>query len=55
MALRDWFKKLFGDEGEEDSEPPVDIDAIKADQESARFAGEAIPSAAERFAPPDEP
>ena len=52
MALSDWLKKLFG-RGEEDSEPRVDIDAIRADQEAARFAGESIPAAAERFGDPD--
>jgi hypothetical protein len=56
MGLHKWFNKMFGGSGEateHDSEPPVDIDAIKADTESARIAGEASPAAAERMSDPD--
>jgi hypothetical protein len=62
MALRDWFKKLFAGDGEQaynraeeeqDFEPRVDIDAIRADEEAGRIAGETGPSEAERLGDPD--
>jgi hypothetical protein len=64
MALRDWFKKLFGGDGEraydlaeeeQGFQPRVDIDAIRADTESARVAGETSPAEAERMSDPDAP
>ena len=64
MGLSDWLKKMFGGSGDEafdhaeeeqDFEPRVDIDAIKADTESARMAGEASPADAERLSDADAP
>jgi hypothetical protein len=65
MGLSDWFKKLFGGgdgeqaydraEEEQDFEPRVDIDAIRADEEAGRIAGETDPADAERMSDPDAP
>ncbi len=64
MAISDWFKKLFRSDGEQaydqaeeeqDFEPRVDIDGIRADEESGRIAGETGPSEAERLSDPDAP
>jgi hypothetical protein len=64
MGLRDWVNRMFGGSGEEafdraeeehDFEPRVDIDAIKADVESARVAGETTSAAADRMSDPDAP
>jgi hypothetical protein len=62
MALRDWLNRLFGGSGEQaydraeeehDFEPPIDIDAIKADERAGRIAGETGPADAERLSDPD--
>jgi hypothetical protein len=59
------FKKLFGGgngeqaydraEEEQDFEPPVDIDAVKADEQAAMTVGEVEPNEAERLSDPDAP
>jgi hypothetical protein len=62
--LRDWLGTLFGGDGrqaydraeeEQDFEPRVDIDAIRADEEAGRIAGETGPADAERLGDPDAP
>jgi hypothetical protein len=58
MGLREWFNRLFSVSGEEaynraeeeqDFEPRVDIDAIRADQAAGRLAGETGPAEEERL------
>jgi hypothetical protein len=62
VGLRDWFNKLLGGGGEQaynraeeehDFELRVDIDAIKADKQSALTIGELEPNEAERLSDPD--
>lgn len=64
MGLRQWFDRLFGKSGEQDFdraeeepdfEPPIDIDAIKADEQASLAVGEREPNEPERLSDPDAP
>jgi hypothetical protein len=62
MGLRELFGRMFGGSGEQAYnraeeerafEPRVDIDAIRADEEAARFVGKGELADAERLSDPD--
>ena len=64
MGFRQWLDRLFGKSGEQefdraeedqDFEPPVDVDATKADQQSSMLVGEREPNEPERLSDPDAP
>ena len=62
MGFRQWLSRLFGSSGEEQFdraeeervlEPPVDVDAIKADQQAELGFLEKEPNEPERLSDPD--